>query len=105
MRNISTRYVHGIDVNQPPAGRVPAAATAGRAGIIVLVALGGASVLLYGLLFWYSDSLTAIAQAARHGEKLYAIVPIAIALVFSLVHGTFTARFWDSLGLRPRNPR
>lgn len=102
MRNISTRYVHGIDVNQPAARRTPAA---GRAGIIAMVALGGASILLYALLFWYSDRLTAIAQAARHGEKLYAIVPIAIALVFSLVHGTFTARFWDSLGLRPRNPR
>ena len=103
MRNISTRYVHGVDVNQPPAGRAPAVPAAGRAGIVV--ALGAASVLLYALLFWYSDSLTAIAQAARQGEKLYAIVPIAIALVFSLVHGTFTARFWDSLGLRPRNQR
>lgn len=101
MRNISTRYIHGIDVNRPPAGRaVPAAGHIG-----VMVALGAASVLLYVLLFRYSDSLTAIAQAARHGEKLYATVPIAIALVFSLVHGTFTARFWDSLGLRPRNQR
>ena len=57
-----------------------------------MVALGANSVLLYALLFWYSDSLTAIAQATRQGKKLYAIVPIAIALVFSLVHGTFTAR-------------
>lgn len=102
MRNISTRYVHGVDVNQSLAERTPGA---GRAGIVIMAALGVASVLLYGLLFWYSDSLTAIAQAARHGEKLYAIIPIAIALVFSLVHGAFTARFWDSLGLRPRNPR
>ena len=100
MRNISTRYVPGVDVNQRPVGRAPAA---GHAGI--MVALGVASVLLYVLLFWYSDSLTALAQATRQGEKLYAIVPIAIALVFSLVHGTFTARFWDSLGLRPRNQR
>lgn len=103
MRNITTRYAHGVNVNQPPAGRAPAAPAAGRAGIVV--ALGVASVLLYALLFWYSDSLTALAQAARQGEKLYAIVPIAIALVFSLVHGAFTAHFWDSLGLRPRNQR
>ena len=48
-----------------------------------MVALGAASVLLYALLFWYSDSLTAIAQAARQGEKLYAIVPIAIAGVLA----------------------
>src|SRR3989338_7332197 len=103
MRNILTRHVHGVDVNQRPAGRAPAAPAARHAGI--MVALGAASILLYALLFWYSDSLTALAQATRRGEKLYAIVPIAIALVFSLVHGTFTARFWDSLGLRPRNRR
>lgn len=102
MRNIATRYVHGVDVNQPLAGRVPGT---GRTGLAIVVTLGATSVLLYALLFWYSDRLTAIAQAARHGEKLYAIVPIAIALVFSLVHGAFTARFWDNLGLRPRQQR
>ncbi len=30
---------------------------------------------------------------------LYAILPIATALVFSFIHGTFTGSFWSVLGV------
>lgn len=34
------------------------------------------------------------------GNWLFVLVPILIAFVVSYVHGTFTAMFWDSLGLK-----
>ncbi len=72
-----------------------------RRMVIVLV-LGLASSTLYLLLFDYADALTALSVEAQAGAKYYAFVPIIIALVFSAVHGAFTARFWDLLGLRAR---
>jgi len=60
------------------------------------------SAVLYLLLFLYSDRLTELAQLTRSGDKLLALVPLAIAMVFSLVHGAFTGHFWDLLGLRAK---
>jgi len=68
---------------------------------IVLI-LGAASAMLYLALFLFSDTLIAWAAATRNGHKIYALVPVAIAMVFSFVHGAFTARFWDALGLRAK---
>jgi hypothetical protein len=64
--------------------------------------LGAASAGLYFLLFLYADRVAAIAQATHEGHKLYALIPIAIAMVFSFVHGAFTGQFWDLLGLRAK---
>lgn len=72
-----------------------------RAGKITLI-LGVASATLYGLLFLFSDTLTELAARTRDGHKLYALVPIAVAMVFSFVHGAFTGRFWDLIGLRAK---
>ena len=70
--------------------------------LAVTLALGAASAGLYLLLFLFSDHLPDLAARARQGEKLYALVPLAIAMVFSLVHGAFTGYFWDLLGLRAK---
>ncbi len=70
--------------------------------LLVLGALGSASAVLYALLFVYADHISALATATRNGAKYYALVPIGIALVFSLVHGAFTHRFWRLVGLRAR---
>lgn len=72
-----------------------------RALVITLV-LGAASAALYFLLYLFSDTLSELAAATRGGEKLYALVPIVVAMVFSLVHGAFTGHFWDLLGLRAK---
>jgi hypothetical protein len=64
--------------------------------------LGTASAGLYLLLFLFSDRLPDLAAATRQGEKLYALVPLIIAMVFSFVHGAFTGHFWDLLGLRAK---
>lgn len=66
------------------------------------LALGAMSAALYFLLYLFADEITALAVKAREGQKLYALVPIAIALVFSFVHGTFTGRFWDLIGLKAK---
>lgn len=73
-----------------------------RRALAFTLLLGGASVGLYFLLFIYSDTLPELAVATRQGDKLYALVPLVIALVFSFVHGAFTGRFWDLLGLKAR---
>ncbi|BAZ92703.1 hypothetical protein TspCOW1_24410 [Thiohalobacter sp. COW1] len=70
--------------------------------LAVTLLLGAVSAGLYFLLFLYSDRLVELAAATRQGEKLYALIPIVIALVFSFVHGAFTGRFWELLGLRAK---
>lgn len=66
------------------------------------LSLGAASLLLYLLLFVFADHLTGLAHLTAEGHKLYALLPIAIAMVFSFVHGAFTGHFWDLLGLRAK---
>lgn len=70
--------------------------------LVTTVVLGVASAGLYLLLFLFSDVLPELAAATRRGEKLAALVPLAIAMVFSFVHGAFTGHFWDLLGLRAK---
>ena len=70
--------------------------------LVVTLVLGAVSAGLYVLLFLFSDKLTELAAATRAGEKLYALVPLAVAMVFSFVHGAFTGHFWDLLGLRAK---
>jgi hypothetical protein len=73
-----------------------------RGALLATILLGGLSSGLYLLLFIYSDTLPELAAATREGSSFYALVPLAIALVFSFVHGAFTGRFWDLLGLKAR---
>jgi hypothetical protein len=85
----------------PDSGGVKPLAQRGRA-LGVTLGFGLTSVALYGLLFQYSDAMTTLATETRQGHKLYALVPMAIAFAFSAVHGTFTGRFWDLLGLKAK---
>lgn len=85
-----------MTVSRKTPGRSP------RALVLTLI-LGAASASLYILLFVYSDKLPELAAMSRQGgHTLYALVPIAVALVFSFVHGAFTGHFWDLLGLRAK---
>ena len=70
--------------------------------LVVTLILGAASAGLYFLLFLFSDRLSELAAATRAGEKIYALVPLVVAMVFSFVHGAFTGHFWDLLGLRAK---
>lgn len=70
--------------------------------LVVTLVLGAASLVLYTLLFVFADRLTELAHLTTQGHKAYALVPLAIAMVFSFVHGAFTGHFWDLLGLRAK---
>lgn len=72
-----------------------------KANLPRAIGFGTASVVLYTALFLYSDELVDFAQRTRAGEKIWFLVPIVIAFVFSWVHGAFTGYFWDVLGLKP----
>ena len=85
----------------PSPSRSGLSVSRGRA-LVLTIGLGTLSVLLYVLLLQFSDRLTALAAATRDGHKLYAIVPLVVAMVFSFVHGAFTGHFWDLLGLRAK---
>jgi hypothetical protein len=69
---------------------------------IVPVLLGSFSIVLYALLFYFSEELVQMAEATRRGDKIYFPVPIALPLLFSWVHGSFAGHFWDLLGFKPR---
>jgi len=73
-----------------------------RRALVYTLALGLLSGALFTLLILSDQFLVELTVATRAGEKSYALVPIIIALVFSFVHGAFTGRFWDALGLRAR---
>ncbi|HIJ84095.1 MAG: hypothetical protein HW380_736 [Magnetococcales bacterium] len=70
--------------------------------LVTTLLLGMASATLYLLLFLYSESLTHVATLIRQGHKIYVVIPIGGALIFSFVHGAFTGRFWDLLGLKAK---
>lgn len=66
---------------------------------------GVGSLALFVLLFHFSDETVELARRTREGEKIWFIVPIAIAFLFSLVHGAFTGYFWDAVGLKPADKK
>jgi len=65
--------------------------------------LGVVSVAMYSLLYLFSVNLTDIAQQTHAGHKTLFFLPIVIALIFSGVHGSFTSRFWDMLGIKAKH--
>jgi hypothetical protein len=68
----------------------------GAGQIMKTVALGLAALVLYWLLFAYEAAILDVSARGRW----YFLVPIAIAFLFSFVHGAFTGRFWDALGIK-----
>lgn len=56
---------------------------------------GVVSVALYAVLLLRQDSVNA--YFSKGG--MYAVLPIALAFVFSYVHGSFTGFFWSVMGI------
>ncbi|MEY3219765.1 MAG: hypothetical protein RIT27_1122 [Pseudomonadota bacterium] len=63
--------------------------------------LGVMSGSLYFLLWWLEKP---IMFYSKQGQW-YFIIPIAIAFVFSLVHGAFTGYFWEALGIKAKSTK
>lgn len=62
------------------------------------VLFGFVTLALYFLLYLFEDNI--LAFTSRGGW--YFITPVVIAFVFSFAHGTFTAQFWDILGIKAK---
>jgi len=67
--------------------------------MIQTVSLGFLSAIFYFLLYYFNEQ---ILDLSKQGGW-YFIVPISIAFIFSLVHGTFTGHFWDLLGVKAKS--
>jgi len=93
---------------------------------------GGATAILYGFLFHYSETFRLLARTtldacavqegvstvyynqanpetctAKGGEFIsgtwwYVFAPIAMAFALSYTHGIFTGLFWDVVGLKAK---
>ena len=72
-----------------------------RGAITRTLFFGVISVFLYLLLYAYEDE---ILNLSRQGRWNF-IVPMAIAFVFSIVHGNFTGQFWDLFGIRAKTTK
>ncbi|MEM9221095.1 MAG: hypothetical protein AAGB11_01665 [Pseudomonadota bacterium] len=65
------------------------------------IPLGVVVVIFYLALFTNQR----VVLEASVGSSWSFVVPVSIALVFSLVHGAFTGAFWDACGLRGNTRR
>jgi hypothetical protein len=74
------------------------AVTHGSTQLLRVLALGTMVALMYWLLF---ANEARILDISRQGDWSGFLL-IAIALVFSFVHGAFTSHFWELLGLRAK---
>ncbi len=63
--------------------------------------LGIISVMLYAILLMNQDIINSYFGKGR----LYAILPIATAFIFSLIHGSFTGNFWTVLGIEAKKKK
>ena len=102
MRVIAEQYLNTINQKTlTTAQLLPGIkAVAGRHGRAI--GFGILSIALYGLLYWLSTDIKGLAQATYAGHKQLFFIPIIVAFVFSLIHGAFTAHFWDSLGVKAK---
>ena len=101
MRYIAERYIQELE---KPAAKLPTLAEI-RVFFVkhrLAFVMGMFSFAMYSLLYFYNTNLTHIAQQTHAGHKGLFFVPIVVALVFSWVHGSFTSRFWDMLGIKAK---
>lgn len=66
-----------------------------------MIITGIVSIALYTALLMNQDII--ISYFGRGG--IYAILPIAVAFIFSFVHGSFTGYFWTVLGVEAKKKK
>ncbi|MGO0123264.1 hypothetical protein [Desulfothermobacter acidiphilus] len=64
-----------------------------------LLLWGALSLGLYALVFIKGDALQQFVAVGGIGK---AAIVVAVAIVFSLVHGNFAGTFFEALGIRAR---
>lgn len=73
-----------------------------RTKIKITIAMGMLSAVLYFGLYHFNSDIRHIAEMTNQGDKTYFLLPIGLAFVFSFVHGIFTDRFWEALGVKAK---
>ncbi|MBM3564594.1 MAG: hypothetical protein FJX42_00580 [Alphaproteobacteria bacterium] len=81
------------------AGRLTAGGRRSWGRIAAALGLGLLSLAMYGALYLFADRI--VAFTAQGGAVSTALL-IATAFAFSIVHGAFTGRFWDVLGVKAK---
>jgi hypothetical protein len=66
------------------------------------IGFGILSMALYFGLYMFNADIRHAAEMTNQGDKTLFLLPIGIAFVFSIVHGIFTDRFWEALGLKAK---
>lgn len=66
------------------------------------IGFGALSLMLYYGLYHFHDEILYVGDMVNRGDKTYFLLPIGVAFVFSLVHGLFTDRFWEAVGLKAK---
>lgn len=66
------------------------------------IGYGVLSVLLYFGLYYFNADIRHVAEMTNQGDKTFFLMPIGLAFVFSIVHGLFTDRFWEALGVKAK---
>lgn len=69
--------------------------------LVSTLTYGIGSLFLYVLLLTNADLFVDWAERTRQGEVWLFLIPVAVAFLFSWVHGHFTSQFWELLGLHP----
>jgi hypothetical protein len=64
-----------------------------------LAVSGVLSAACYAALFSHEAEVMA---SFTRTDGLYWLLSVAVAFVFSFVHGAFTGYFWEAVGIRPR---
>ncbi len=93
MRNTAERYIEAQEAKTNPLSRAALAA--------LLFGLG--SIGLYIMLYVFNYDIRHLAELTNQGDKSFFLLPIGIALVFSVIHGAFTGHFWNVLGLQAKS--
>ncbi|MCW8916945.1 MAG: hypothetical protein OQK24_13970 [Magnetovibrio sp.] len=66
------------------------------------IGFGLLSGMLYYALYYFNADIRHVGEMTNQGDRTYFLLPIGLAFVFSIVHGIFTDRFWEALGLKAK---
>ncbi len=98
MRRIADSYIKQVDRKNPTATESWKEAKGFVVRFGVAITLGVLSIALYVLLYKLSSDIRNLALETYTGHKTWFFVPILLAFLFSVIHGSFTAHFWEFSG-------
>ena len=102
MKKTAERYIKNVEAEPMTNQEVVASVKKFHHKYSVLLILAALSIVLYAGLYYFSGDIVAMAKSTYTGSKGMFFVPILLALIFSIIHGAFTSKFWDVLGVKAK---